>query len=670
MANVVSLFGGEFTPPSKPVLQAPELQFMDAIASAGIDAPESIIMDGKLHRFSTNGKRKDDSGWYVCFDGEVPAGRFGCWRSGIEHNWRADIGRELSIGEQMEHQRRTAEAKAVRDRELAEKRQTAADTAEEMWQAAAPASEAHPYLMKKAISADGMRVAGDGRLIIPMYDAEGEMVGAQLIGGDGSKFFIPGSKAGGAMWLAGSAKNSAQIYIAEGVATAKTVAEETGQPCFASFSAGNLLAVSRAIRDRFGLAAQIIIIADNDESGTGQREAQKAAEAIGARVVMPPIVGMDANDFRQSGGDLMALINPPCDTGADDWLIPADDFCAAHAPVSWLIKRHLQREALIMVHGPSGGGKTFVVLDMCLHLAAGKTDWHGWRVTPGAVVYLAGEGHQGLRSRIAAWKKQNDAGKLDMWLSKAGVDLNTPEGFRVAREAILALPHRPAIIVVDTLHRFLNGDENSAQDAKTMLDACGALMREFNCSVLLVHHTGVSDEAQHRARGSSAWRGALEIEFSVIPAKEKGMPLELVQRKSKDAELVEPMFMQLKTVELDWIDEDGERVTSAVAVKCDEEESAVHSRANESKTVAKYRRMFEDAWLESCCDFLKGAPFLSAGDWQGWFAKSDFPSDASRRKELSRAKKELMQAGLIGEQMGGYVVIDESMATALGLLKN
>ena len=53
--------------------------------------------------------------------------------------------------------------------------------------------------MKKGISADGMRVAGDGRLIIPMYDAEGEMVGAQLIGGDGSKFFIPGSKAGGAM---------------------------------------------------------------------------------------------------------------------------------------------------------------------------------------------------------------------------------------------------------------------------------------------------------------------------------------------------------------------------------------------------------------------------------------------------------------------------------------
>ena len=50
-----------------------------------------------------------------------------------------------------------------------------------------------------------------------------------------------------------------------------------------------------------------------------------------------------------------------------------------------------------------------------------------------------------------------------------------------------------------------------------MLNACNGLMKEFDCSVLLVHHTGVSEEAQHRARGSSAWRGALDVEISVVP---------------------------------------------------------------------------------------------------------------------------------------------------------
>ena len=152
-----------------------------------------------------------------------------------------------------------------------------------------------------------------------------------------------------------------------------------------------------------------------------------------------------------------------------------------------------------MVHGPSGGGKTFAVLDWCLRIASSTPEWMACRVKPGNVVYLAGEGHHGLRGRVAAWKHQHACGPLSMWLSRDGCDLNTAEGYTRVANNLKALPERPCLIVVDTLHRFLLGDENSAQDAKTMLDACNSLMREFACSVLLVHHTGVSDEAQHRA---------------------------------------------------------------------------------------------------------------------------------------------------------------------------
>jgi putative DNA primase/helicase len=81
--------------------------------------------------------------------------------------------------------------------------------------------------------------------------------------------------------------------------------------------------------------------------------------------------------------------------------------------------------------------------------------------------------------------------------------------------------------------------------------------------VILVHHTGVNAEAQHRARGSSAWRGALDIEISVVP----GDTIEIVQRKSKDAEEAKPVFAELQSVPIKgWLDEDGEQVTSAVLV--------------------------------------------------------------------------------------------------------
>jgi putative DNA primase/helicase len=52
--------------------------FQDAIAVAGLNPPQEIIGDGRLHRFATNGKAGDKSGWYVLHtNGNVPAGAFG-----------------------------------------------------------------------------------------------------------------------------------------------------------------------------------------------------------------------------------------------------------------------------------------------------------------------------------------------------------------------------------------------------------------------------------------------------------------------------------------------------------------------------------------------------------------------------------------------------------------
>jgi RecA-family ATPase len=82
------------------------------------------------------------------------------------------------------------------------------------------------------------------------------------------------------------------------------------------------------------------------------------------------------------GHDLMAVLTPE----QSDWLVPGDEFCSQPAPISWLVKRWIQEDALMMVHGPSGGGKTFIVLDWALRIAGGLSDWRGHRVKPGTVV--------------------------------------------------------------------------------------------------------------------------------------------------------------------------------------------------------------------------------------------------------------------------------------------
>jgi len=404
----------------------------------------------------------------------------------------------------------------------------------------------------------------------------------------------------------------------------------------------------------------ICIVADNDASGVGQRYAEQASAKFGVRMTMPPTQG-DANDYVQAGGDLALLLKPV----ATDYLIHADGFSAQLAPIAWLVKHWIQDKALVMVHGPSGGGKTFVTLDWMLHIASGKANWFGHKVKPGNMVYLAGEGHHGLRSRIAAWKHHNSVSNLNMWVSKSGVDLNTAAGYLQVVEAIRALKIKPDVITVDTLHRFMAGDENSAQDAKTMLDACAALMQEFGCTVILVHHTGVSEEAQHRARGSSAWRGALDIEISVIPGK-PGVAMQIVQRKSKDAEMAAPVYVDLDSVAIPgWFDEDGEPVTSAVIVKGEP--------PPETQKASGFKS-FEKAWWESGTEDRGGAPYLTKSALIEHGEKNGLIGTKSKTwrnilREDGTFIKPLIDAKLIEVHENGWIVIDPGIATGMMLKK-
>lgn len=668
MADLTNIFGGPWSPPAAPRVDPPELQLADAMRVAGITPPSNITLDGKLHRFNSGTKgtpgRGDKTGWYCCFPDGVPAGRFGCWRADIEVTWRADVGRELSIVEQMAHTKRMAEAVKARDAAKAKLHEAVADVAETIWAGLDAAPDWHPYLVRKGIQPNGARVTGDGRLVLPMYDPAGALVSLQYIDPEGGKLYHASGRASDSQWIVGD-DNGGTIYIAEGFATAATIAEETGQACAIAYSASNLPNVAKALREQRGNLADIAVVADHDKGGIGFKYADQAAAKHGVRVVRVPIEGMDANDYKSAGHDLMALLSPP----TSDWLVPADDFCTEPAPIRWLVKHWLQEEALIMVHGPSGGGKTFVVLDWSLHIAARLTDWHGHKVKPGPVVYLAGEGHHGLRSRVAAWKQHNKAGSLDMWVSRAGCDLNTPEGYQKAVQAIRALPRPPSLINVDTLHRFLSGDENSAQDAKTMIDACAGLMREFNCSVCLVHHTGVSDEAQHRARGSSAWKGALEIEISVIPGKGDA-PMQIVQRKSKDAEEAQPVYVTLETVPINgWLDEDGEQVTSAVLMAAE-----APKEVRKSSKLDSHKQTLRQIWEDTGKGWEDGAAYISRSAMlESLMLNLDISENSAKQYMKPSVQDKLIGALTLAEivapHLHGWKVICPNMGSQLASLR-
>ena len=168
-----------------------------------------------------------------------------------------------------------------------------------LWHEAEPVLS-HPYLKRKCVKPNSrVRQVNckqverffewapwglcDPLLCIPLSDGAG-LVSMQFIDVRGQKRFLKGHATTGAYWSTSKWRANKPLGIAEGVATAISVATVNGFPVVAAMSSGNLLAVAKKIRDRLP-DKQIYLLSD---AGKGESEAQTAAYTIGASIAVPP----------------------------------------------------------------------------------------------------------------------------------------------------------------------------------------------------------------------------------------------------------------------------------------------------------------------------------------------------------------------------------------------
>lgn len=161
------------------------------------------------------------------------------------------------------------------------------------------ASADHPYLKKKGIkNPRPLRADGD-KLMVPIYGSgTSEFQTVQRISPNGDKIYPKDAVKAGGCAMPGSRElddlkkvnKQTPIVIAEGYANAAAVRGATHYPTLAAMDWVNLMAVAKAMRERFPLNL-IIMAADNDEGKPGNRgvtEAEKAARAVGAKIAIPP----------------------------------------------------------------------------------------------------------------------------------------------------------------------------------------------------------------------------------------------------------------------------------------------------------------------------------------------------------------------------------------------
>ena len=122
------------------------------------------------------------------------------------------------------------------------------------------------------------------------------------------------------------------------------------------------------------------------------------------------------------------------------------------------------------------------------------------------MVYLALEGGAGFCARVEAWRRRHlgyDAGDVPFYLLSVPVDLIADKDKLI--QAIRAQVHTPVVVVIDTLNRSLNGNENESRDMAAYIRAADAIRETFHCAVIIVHHCGI---AANRPRGHTSLSGA------------------------------------------------------------------------------------------------------------------------------------------------------------------
>lgn len=213
---------------------------------------------------------------------------FGCWSTGEKGAWfDDDLPTDQAAIEERKRLVRLAQQQANREQEKQHKE--AAIRARSTWFDLCIAADFnHGYLQKKRLKPYGLRQY-QSALIVPVYSVDnGKIQSLQFIEANGSKRFLTGGKTKGGYFAARPYKQGERILISEGWATSQSLAQQWQvigwHVC--AFNAGNLTTVAKAMRQQHP-TAQIIIASDCDESGTGQREATRAAQLVGGSVSIP-----------------------------------------------------------------------------------------------------------------------------------------------------------------------------------------------------------------------------------------------------------------------------------------------------------------------------------------------------------------------------------------------
>ena len=170
----------------------------------------------------------------------------------------------------------------------------------------------------------------------------------------------------------------------------------------------------------------------------------------------------------------------------------------------YIVKGILDRGTLAEMYGPKSSGKSFLALDLGLHVAAGW-DWQGRRVHQGGVLYVSAEGGASIKRRMKAFAQHHklDLAEIAFCPVIEPINLLDPSG---VQQVIVDTSVVPALslVILDTAARVMPGGKEDTEDMGKFVAACDEIRLVTGAAVLIVHHTG--KDVSRGSRGASNCR--------------------------------------------------------------------------------------------------------------------------------------------------------------------
>lgn len=248
--------------------------------------------------------------------------------------------------------------------------------------------------------------------------------------------------------------------------------------------------------------------------------------------------------------------------------------------IQWLVDGWIPAGELSMIYGPGDSYKSFLALHWGL-LAAEETEYKKAK----DVVYIAGEGAHGLRTRVPAWLRHHERKPEEFpgfRVDEMPVMLDNPGATSAwLSEVEDELKRKPDWVIVDTLSMNFSGDESNPQDVNKFVRGLETVRRssENRTAITIIHHTPVDKDM--RERGSAALRNATGATIRLSARSPNGYSVLVENDRQKEAERHGPERFQLKKV--------GWKGVSSLAVFSSKDASEEVSSREERRRAGKKR---------------------------------------------------------------------------------